>query len=270
MKEDRPILKWPGGKRRLVHAIVPRLPSGTRLVEPFVGSGAVFLASDYSEYLLCDANADLILFYQSLRNDGENFIERCRALFDGGNSQEAFYDNRDRFNAGATGSERGALFLYLNRHGYNGLIRYNSKGFFNVPFGRFKQPRFPAKEMAYFLTRTRRSRVELRAQDFRQTFAALRPGDVVYCDPPYIPLSKTANFTAYEGTVFGVGDQDELARLAARTALQGIRLVMSNHLTPATRELYTGASEIHEINVRRCISCNSDKREMVGEMLAVY
>ncbi len=270
-RRQRPILKWPGGKYRLLDAILPELPPGKRLVEPFLGSGAVFLNSEYPEYLLADANPDLIAFCAALAAEGDAFIDRCRALFADGNAAETYYARRDRFNAAATDDpDRAALFLYLNRHGYNGLIRYNAGGRFNVPFGTYARPHFPDAEMRFFLDKTRRCRVRFLARDFRETFSLLRPGDVVYCDPPYIPLSATANFTAYAGKTFGTEEQEELARLIGAAAKSGMRAVVSNHACDTSRRLYAGAGAIREFPVRRNISCDGGNRGLAAELLAVF
>lgn len=266
----RPVLKWPGGKYRLLGEILPRLPAGSRFVEPFAGSGAVFLNCDYPSYYLADLNADLILFYKMLVHRGRTFIRECRELFEGGNNPEAYYERRERFNALKSGAERAALFLYFNRHGYNGLIRYNAEGKFNVPFGRYVAPYFPEAEMLVFAAKARRFRVSFAARDFREVMGELGKGDVAYCDPPYLPLSATANFTSYSGMAFCFEEQRELAELAERAASRGARVVVSNHDVPAARELYRGASERIEFSIRRNISCNAGKREMVRELLAIY
>ncbi len=266
----KPILKWPGGKYRLLDAILPVLPHGKRLVEPFVGSGAVFMNTDYPSYLLADINSDLICFYRELADRGTDFVKECRRLFtDKGNQAEEYYRRRDHFNRLDFGGERSALFLYFNRHGYNGLIRYNAKGEFNVPFGRYAKPYFPEAEMAAFIEKTRTAEVEFMTGDFVYPFKRVKKGDVVYCDPPYIPLSDTANFTNYAGNQFGDVQQRKLAELVREKAAKGIRVVVSNHDSEAARELYKGAA-IREVSVRRFISCNSEKRDMVRELLAVY
>ena len=268
----RPILKWPGGKFRLLDFILPELPEGKRLVEPFAGSGAVFMNTRYRSYLLADLNHDLIRFFETLAARGEDFIDECRRLFSPeANQAEVFYERRERFNSLPSGAkERAALFLYFNRHGYNGLIRYNAKGGFNVPFGRYAKPRFPDKEMRAFLERSRTAKIEFRIGDFRDTFRSVRKGDVVYCDPPYIPLSATANFTSYAGNSFGATEQAGLAEAAENALAKGARVVMSNHDSEYARSLYRGASYMKDAEVRRFISCNGKKRDMVRELLAVY
>ena len=135
----RPFLKWAGGKYRLIERIKEKLPPGKRLLEPFAGSCALSLNTDYDSYWLNDINADLINLYKTLQKDGPSFIAFCRAFFkDTNNTPEKFYELRQQFNTEKDIYSKAALFLYLNRHGYNGLCRYNSSGEFNVPFGQYK------------------------------------------------------------------------------------------------------------------------------------
>lgn len=161
------------------------------------------------------------------------------------------------------------MFLYLNRHGYNGLCRYNSRGGFNTPFGRISRPYFPYKEMRYFLEHAGRAR--FKSQSFRASMLSARRGDIVYCDPPYVPLSRTASFTDYHADGFDWFHQQYLADTAAHLARRGVRVVVSNHDTPAIRALYRehGAS-LKRLSVRRSISCNGAKRNLVGEIIAVF
>lgn len=270
MKYVRPVLKWAGGKYRLLPELLPRLPPGRRFVEPFAGSGAVFLNGEWENCLVADLNADLILFHRTLADGDAGFVRRCRELFENGNAGEIYYERRERFNSLPPGPERAALFLYLNRHGYNGLVRYNASGGFNVPFGRYRAPYFPETEMSAFAARARHGAVEFAVGDFRTVMAGLGRGDVAYCDPPYAPLSRTANFTAYSGLVFGPGDQCALAEMAERAAAQGARVAVSNHDIPEVRDLYRGATSIVSFPVRRSISCDGGARGMVDELLAIY
>ena len=270
MDLTRPFLKWAGGKYRLLDRLLPSIPAGARLVEPFVGSGAVFLNAGFACYLLCDLNPDLIGLYRTLRRDGERFIAEARALFTpGNNTQEAFLRLRETFNVSSDAEERSVLFLYLNRHSYNGLVRYNSKGIYNVPFGKYKAPYFPERELTAFLDKLRGCDVTFAVQDFRSTFAALRPGDVVYCDPPYAPVSATANFTSYTGCGFGVQEQIDLASEASAAAKRGVPVVLSNHDVPLIRELYADA-RLESFPVQRFISCNGARRGAARELLAVF
>ncbi len=264
----RPFLKWAGNKFRILERVRSRLPEGKRLVEPFVGSGAVFLNTDYPRYLLSDSNGDLVDLYNTLKKQGEEFIERCRALFIPENNLEAaYYALREEFNETDDPVRRVALFVYLNRHGYNGLCRYNRSGGFNVPFGRYRRPYFPAEEMRAFHRKAKRA--VFRHEDFARTMSHLEAGDVAYCDPPYVPLSASANFTTYSAAGFNLDEQEKLAVMAQQAARRGIPVLISNHDTPESLRIYTG-SEIQRFQVQRSISCNGKKRDKVGELLALY
>lgn len=264
----KPFLKWAGNKYKIVERIKALLPPGQRLVEPFVGSGAVFLNTEYPTYLLTDANKDLITLYQHLQVEGETFIDYCRPLFaPENNAKERYYALRDEFNSTGDSRRKSAIFLYMNKHGYNGLCRYNAKGGFNVPFGRYKRPYFPEAEMRHFIQKAQDATFE--HTNFMATMSACQPGDVVYCDPPYVPLSKTANFTSYSANGFGWAEQTELARQAARLARRGIPVIISNHDTAEVRAVYEAAA-IETFEVRRFISCNGDKRDKAAELLALF
>lgn len=266
----KPFLKWPGGKFRLVERIRKLLRPGRRLVEPFLGSGAVFLNTDYDRYLLADSNVDLIDLYRRVAADGDAFIAAGRALFTADmNHAGRFYALRKEFNGTRHSTRRAALFLYLNRHCYNGLCRYNSRGEFNAPFGRYLRPYFPEKELRGFMEKSRHARIV--HAGFEQTLAEARRGDVVYCDPPYTPISRTAHFTAYSSGGFQWSDQVRLANLAQKLAARGIPVIISNHDTLMTRALYEGlGAGLHGFKVRRTISCNAQRRGRVGELLAVF
>ena len=267
---SKPFLKWPGGKYRLAEKICASLGPGKRLIEPFVGSGAVFLNSHYPKYLLADSNPHLIRLYRILQQEGEVFIDYCEELFTPDNNEESvYYDMRAQFNE--TGDERlqSALFVYLNRHCYNGLCRYNSKGRFNTPFGRYKRPYFPRRELTAFHRRS--ASATFAPAHYAETLDRVRKGDVVYCDPPYIPLSRTANFTDYFAGGFGEQDQVDLADHAARLARRGIQVVISNHNTAFICDLYMDAgAAMRRFQVQRSISCQGGNRTKVGEILAVF
>ena len=266
----KPFLKWPGGKFRLASRICNKLKEGKRLVEPFVGSAAIFLNTNYERYLLADTNPDLIALYIQLQTEGESFVDFCHAFFTSkNNTEKKYYEYRTEFNMADDTRLKSALFLYLNRYCYNGLCRYNSRGEFNSPFGRYTRPYFPEKEMLAFIEHSKNA--EFIHAGFSDTMSKAQPGDVVYCDPPYIPLSETANFTDYFSGGFNWEDQISLADWAHKLAKQGIQVVISNHNTKSTRDLYreSGAS-MEKFQVRRTISCDSNNRIKVGELLAVF
>lgn len=142
----KPFLKWAGSKYKIIARIVASLPKGQQLIEPFAGSGAVFLNTNFDEYLIADTNADLINLFQQIQTHGKDFIAYGETFFTPENNTEAgFYILRDEFNACQDISKKSALFVYLNRHCFNGLCRYNSSGKFNVPFGRYAKPASPVK-----------------------------------------------------------------------------------------------------------------------------
>jgi DNA adenine methylase len=264
----KPFLKWAGNKYQIVERIKEVLPPGKRLIEPFVGSGAVFLNTDYQDYLLADSNRDLINLFKHLQSEKEEFLEYCRSFFTPlNNDSDVFYGFRTEFNSSDDTRLRSALFIYLNKHCFNGLCRYNSKGEYNVPFGRYKRPYFPEKEMLYFAKKAHNA--NFRVADFTDTMGQAETGDVVYCDPPYVPLSATANFTKYSSGDFGNQEQKELARQAELLANRGITVVLSNHDTEFTRLAYSSA-KIISFDVQRYISCNGEKRDKAPEVLAVF
>ena len=274
MKGSPPFLKWPGGKRRVVPHLLPHLNLPVkRLVEPFCGGCALSLAvADQAEsFWLNDLNADLINLLQRIKDDPQTIIQKGKAYFTPDKNDEAvYYRLRDRFNASDVQLARATLFLYLNRHGYNGLCRYNADGGFNVPFGRYASPHFPETEIKAAAPTL--SCAEITALDFEEVMDACGPDDVVYCDPPYVPLSVTASFTSYSAGGFGLREQERLAAAAERAAARGVLVVVSNHDTPLTRELYksTYIVCIESIDVRRNISCDGDNRGLVKELIAAY
>lgn len=264
----RPFLKWPGNKYRVVEVIKGILPAGERLVEPFVGSGAVFLNTDYNCYLLNDNNPDLISLYQTLKEEGEPFIQYCRTFFTPeNNASDKYYEFRALFNRTDDRRLKAALLIYLNRHGYNGLVRYNLQHELNVPFGDYKKPYFPYKELFFFWEKAKKA--VFTCNDFKQTMAGARPGDVFYCDPPYVPLSQTSSFTAYSAGGFSLERQKELALRAEELSHQGIPVLISNHDTDFTNRAYQHA-DIQRLLVQRSISCDGENRKKVGEVLALF
>lgn len=264
----RTFLKWAGNKQGIVDRIRTALPPGGRLIEPFVGSGAVFLNVDYPSYRLSDTNPDLIALYTFLQREGESFMRLCRKLFDEkSNQKEVFLERRARFNDSADPREKAALFVYLNRHGFNGLCRYNSRHEFNVPFGRYSKVPFPEAPMKAFCERAKKA--EFHCEHFAMALDSARKGDVVYCDPPYVPLSETASFTAYDSGRFGMQEQKLLAKVAKKLAARGVPVLISNHDTAFTRKAYAKAHFEH-FAVRRSISCKGAKRGNAPELLALF
>jgi len=269
MKKQRAFLKWAGGKYGLVDDIQRHLPPARKLIEPFVGAGSVFLNTDYDEYLLADINKDLINLYNLLKKEPEKLISESKRLFQPECNRKEFYlDIRAQFNSSEDIWFRSVAFLYMNRFGFNGLCRYNKKGGFNVPFGSYKKPYFPEKEMLFFAEKAQKATFV--CESYTETFSRARKGSVIYCDPPYAPLSNTANFTSYAGGGFTLDDQATLAEISEKTAKsRGIPVLISNHDTAHTRRLYKGAS-LDTIQVKRTISRNGSGRNKVDELFALF
>lgn len=266
----RPFLKWAGNKFRILSHVLPELTNrgGQRLIEPFVGSGAVFLNAGFEENILSDVNADIINLYEHLRQSPAPFVRDCEHLFAGEfNQREAFTKLREEFNTSSDTYRKALLFIYLNRHCFNGLCRYNSKGIFNVPFGRYAKPYFPREELLIFAEASAKSKFY--KQCFTKTFQEARKGDVVYCDPPYVPLSLTSSFSSYSADGFGEAEQKELAACAEKAAAKGAVVVLSNHDNEITRALYKNA-KIISFDVQRFISAKGNQRNKAPELLAVF
>jgi DNA adenine methylase len=269
LDKNRPFLKWPGNKFKCLQHIIPCLPPAPRLIEPFTGSGAIFLNSFYPSYVLGERNLHLVNLYKQLQHEKDNFVDYCSQWFQAKyNQKEQYYLLRKKFNESKNSRLKSSLFLYLNRHGYNGLCRFNLKGGYNVPFGSYIKPYFPAKEMQQFYQKS--ENCTFVCQDYQLSFAMSKAGDVIYCDPPYHPLSLTANFTLYTASPFNRDEQIKLARLAEQTAQKGVHVLISNHDTEFTRHQYAGAKEIFQFEVLRTINCQGSKRNKVHELLAYY
>jgi len=264
----RPFLKWPGGKTRLLPHLLPLFSEKTQLCEPFLGSGAVFLNTQYPHYRLNDKNKDLITLYRVLQKNQENFIDSVAGFFKSKfNESKQFYALREKFNASRCDEERSRLFIYLNRHGFNGLCRYNQSGGLNVPFGSHDKPYFPEKEMRAFYQKAQQA--EFTCEDFEVVLKNIRRQSVIYCDPPYVPLSASANFTAYTQFGFSFQEQAKLAGRAKSLADKGHTVIISNHDNDVTRQLYEGAKLI-QISVPRLIGADASKRKAVNELIAVF
>lgn len=270
-------IKWAGGKARVMPQLLKHLPKADCLIEPFVGSGTVFLNTDYRRYILCDSNRALINFFRVVTTHTERLINITRSMFHSDNTEDRYYARRTLFNSMQWSDTSrpdqallyAALFLYLNRHGFNGLYRTNLRGGFNVPFGKYAAPYFPEKEVRLFAEKASDTKAVFIHSDFRHSIPdvmQLAHDAVIYCDPPYIPASETANFTAY-GKPFTLDDHRELVKALLDVNRQhGTRSIISNSDTPETREIYS-AFNLHSLSFRRSVSAKS--RDMAGEVIGV-
>lgn len=264
----KPFLKWAGGKYRVLDTILPYFSKGNRYIEPFVGSGAVALNTDYEKYLLSDINPDLINLYNVAIHENGKFVDSLKNIFVPKNNQEkTYYAFRNTFNTTKDPFKKAVLFVYLNRHGFNGLCRYNRSGGFNVPLGKYRNPYIPIKEVMDFVEKLKNA--EFVCQDFEKTMAQAGRGDIMYCDPPYIPLSITSSFANYAKDGFGLEQQEKLAQCAKDAQKRGAKVYISNHDTPLARDLYK-ESKIVSFPVKRVISASATNRRYVNEVLAIY
>ncbi|ELY3538408.1 DNA adenine methylase [Cronobacter sakazakii] len=257
------ILKWAGNKTAIMPELIKHLPSGPRLVEPFAGSCAVMMATDYPHYLVADINADLINMYQVIKDEVEHFIAISKALFACNNFSEQYYVIREEFNHlhSLDLIWKAAYFLFLNRHCYRGLCRYNRAGHFNVPYGNYKAPYFPEAEIRTFAEKAQRATFICASYD--ETLALLVPGDVIYCDPPY-----DGTFSAYHTAGFTEDDQYQLASILERRASEGHPVIVSNSDTFLTRSLYRNFTH-NRINVKRSIGIAAGEGKTTDELIAV-
>ncbi|EAV2659023.1 DNA adenine methylase [Salmonella enterica subsp. houtenae] len=255
------ILKWAGNKTAIMPELIKHLPAGSRLVEPFAGSCAVMMATDYPHYLVADINPDLINLYKKIALDCEAFISRAKNIFAIANREVAYYNIRHEFNHSSeiTDFMKAVYFLYHNRHGYRGLCRYNLSGHFNVPYGNYKNPYFPENEIRAFAEKAQRATFICASYD--ETLALLRTGDV--CDPPY-----DGTFTAYHTAGFTEDDQYHLASILERRSSEGHPVIVSNSDTSLTRSLYRNFTR-HRITAKRSMGVAAGDSKSAAEIIAV-
>ena len=259
----KPFLKWAGGKRQLLQHLRSRVPEHGTYHEPFIGGGALFFDTAPTAAVLADFNKRLVRTYRSVRDNPEAVIDR---LVDYPNEKQFFLRMRQRDIDQEADEELAAWMIYLNRTGFNGLYRVNQKNGFNVPFGRYKNPKICDAENILACSK-RLEGVEILHSDFRTVEDRAKPGDFVYFDPPYVPASDTASFTAYTKNGFNLEDQAELRDLARRLKEKGVSVLLSNSSVPEVHALYAEGFERIEIFANRAINSNAAKRGKVAEAL---
>lgn len=267
----KPFLKYVGGKRQLLPELLARVPEifGT-YYEPFVGGGALFFAMRAAgkapRAVLADANCDLISCYAAVRDHPEELVALLRQL-EQQRTKDAYLRIRDAFNARALGDlERPAAFLYFNKVGFNGLIRYNTQGQFNVPFGTPRQGKDLLPPEVIYEASEALQGVLLKSCSYEGILDEAQAGDFIYVDPPYVPTSKTASFTGYVGRPWNENAHRGLAFLLRQAAGRGVHVLASNADAPLVREAYAGW-QIDVVSARRAINCKRDRRGAVGEVL---
>ena len=296
----KPFLKWAGGKRQLLGQLEARFPSQlingdiSRYVEPFVGSGAVFfyVVQTYPirECLLADINAELILVYQTIQQDVSGLINLLGEIeqhyigLDHEQRKEFYYQVREEYNHQRASIQfqkfepswvsRAAQMMFLNRTGYNGLFRLNSKGAFNVPYGRYENPRILDAGNLHSAAALLQA-VTILYGDFEQTADFVNDRTLVYFDPPYRPLSSTAHFTSYSKERFDDSQQLRLAHFYRHLDAKGARLMLSNsdpHNVDPQDDFFEAAYRgyrIERLKARRNINQAADKRGQISELLVL-
>lgn len=260
----KPFIKWAGGKRSLLPQIVPHLPEKFRRYhEPFLGSGALFFYLRPRLASLSDTNARLIRTYQGLRDEPDRVIELLSSY---PHEKEFFLKMRGLDIDEQDDAAVAAWFIYLNKTAYNGLYRVNRKNRFNVPFGRYKNPVICAESVLRACAKTLR-RADLVHGDFEERARRARKGDLVYFDPPYVPLSATSSFTAYTSSGFDMDAQVRLRDVAVALRRRGVHVLISNSSADAVRELYQEGFDLVEITARRSINSRGDGRKAICELL---
>jgi DNA adenine methylase len=300
LRGSRPLLKWAGGKRQLLEALSPHYPGGfTRFIEPFFGSGAVFFdlhgrgALRDRQAKLADVNPDLVGCYRMVRDRADEVIAALKRLEaahrKGGDAvyykvrderfnplREALHQAHDSASSVADGytPALAAMVIFLNRTGFNGLFRLNSRGGFNVPAGRYTAPRIcdeaHVREVAAAF---QAPGVTFDCVGFDAVLADAGPGDFVYCDPPYAPLSRTASFAHYTAGGFSAFDQRRLQQAVIAACRRGAHVVLSNSSAPEIVELYSKPAarkaglHVHLVPARRSINSRGASRGPVNELI---
>ncbi len=263
----QPFLKWAGGKSQLLAKYEPYLPPPEAFrcyYEPFLGSAALFFHLHPAQAQLSDRNDKLIELYHVVRDQLEQLIP---ILSRHQNDRDYFYQIRGLDPATLTPVERAARLIYLNRTCYNGLYRENDQGEFNVPFGRYQNPRICDAPRLQAASRALQS-AELCTADFDEAVAFAEAGDFVYFDPPYVPLSRTSNFTSYHHLGFSEADHRRLAETFHVLSARGCRAMLSNSSAELVYELYAGRGyRLIEVQARRSINSKSNGRGPVTELL---
>jgi len=264
-------VKWVGGKRQLLKEIEQHLPDrNSHYYEPFIGGGAVLFHLQPRKAVINDTNSELVNLYRIIQARPEELIEDLRKHR---NEEDYFYHTRalDRDKAvyaGLTEVERASRIIFLNKTCFNGLFRVNSAGEFNTPFGRYKNPKIVnditiRAISSYF----NENNVEIRNTDFEAALDGIKAGSFVYFDPPYDPVSTSANFTGYTKGGFDRNEQLRLKQLCDRLDGMGVKFLLSNSATDFIKELYSGYNELVTVSATRAVNSKAEGRGAVDEVL---
>lgn len=271
--EPKPFVKWAGGKRQIIDAISKHIPQEFGCYfEPFLGGGAVlfYLLQDNPQ-LKCkvsDLNSDLVLAYVTVRDRVEELIESLQNHAKNYRKNPDSYYYRVRENEPKSQIEKVSRLLFLNRTCFNGLYRVNGRGKFNVPLGRYSNPNIVNEENLFAVSHALRSkRIQISCRDFASVLQDAKRGDFVYFDPPYQPVSKTANFTSYTNKDFAYKDLEKLVAVSEKLSDRGCKVLHSNSNSKEVRSLFSKGWEIVEITANRAINSDSAKRTGQTELL---
>lgn len=274
-----PVLRWAGGKRRLLDLLHATLPKGfnssdQQYFEPFVGGGALFFALPVAGHRchLNDINSHVINIYRQLRDNLGSFLDVLHNEYADRTTEDAYYHVRDNIDPNTLNDlQQAAWALYLNRTCFNGLWRENKSGKFNVPYGHLKNPQI-VHEPRLRAAATKLAGATLTNTDFTTAVQPAEAGDLVYFDPPYVPLTPTASFTSYSADGFGKTQHQQLADTISQLTERGVHVMLSNSDTPTTRSLYgtDGAGlDLIPISAPRSIAASGNSRQPVGEVLGI-
>lgn len=267
-----PFLKWAGGKSKLVPELLARVPADVATYhEPFLGGGALFFALRSATLrpvhaVLSDVNYDLVTTYEVVRDDVRGLVRALGRHAKQHQARGLDYYLEVRASVPKSDVARAARLVYLNKTCFNGLWRVNKQGRFNVPMGRFRTPPTICDEENLYACSEALRGAAVVCLDFREILPDCVPGDFVYLDPPYYPLSETSSFTAYAKEGFGPAEQRALADEVLALDLRGVDFLLSSPDCPAVRELYQGF-KLEQVTMRRNINSVSTRRGPVGELL---
>ena len=259
-----PYLKWAGGKRSMLRHLVPHVPpSYGTYFEPFVGGGALFFALQPEKAVLSDVNRRLVRSYAAVCDDVDAVVELLKTY---PYEKEFFLTMRAVRIDDRPDVEVAAWLIYLNRSCFNGLYRVNRNNVFNVPFGRYSNPTI-CDETNLRACSERLRGVAILHEPFETVLGRAAPGDFVYFDPPYLPLSATSSFTGYSADGFGLDDHRRLRDVARELKARGVGVLISNSAAPAARELYAEGFEIEEVLAGRAINARGDGLGRIPELI---